>query len=74
MVGPFKERLILFHLAFLAPLFTPPLPRVFHSMKRLLGRTYEEAHQIGLRPSELGADPSGQVGACPIDFNGYERM
>ncbi|CAK9016233.1 unnamed protein product [Durusdinium trenchii] len=34
---------------------------VFHSMKRLLGRTYEEAHQIGLRPSELGADPSGQA-------------
>ena len=31
-------------------------------MKRLLGRTYGEAHEIGLRPSELGADPRGYVG------------
>lgn len=28
-------------------------------MKRLLGRTYEEAHRAGLQPSELGADPTG---------------
>ncbi|CAL1137222.1 unnamed protein product [Cladocopium goreaui] len=32
---------------------------VFRSMKRLLGRTYAEAHEIGLRPSDLGADPAG---------------
>ena len=32
---------------------------VFRSMKRLLGRTYSEAHEVGLRPSELGADPRG---------------
>ena len=37
-------------------------PRVFRSMKRLLGRTYAEAHEIGLRPSDLGADPAGYVG------------
>lgn len=37
------------------------LLRVFRSMKRLLGRTYSEAHEVGLRPSELGADPRGYV-------------
>ena len=31
-------------------------------MKRLLGRTYAEAHEIGLKPSDLGADPAGYVG------------
>lgn len=30
-------------------------------MKRLLGRTYAEAHELGIRPSELGADPRGQA-------------
>lgn len=34
---------------------------VFRSVKRLMGRTYEECHQAGVDPNKLGADPSGKA-------------
>ncbi|CAE7329181.1 dnaK, partial [Symbiodinium necroappetens] len=34
---------------------------VYRSLKRLLGRTYAEAHEVGIKPSALGADPNGKA-------------
>lgn len=34
--------------------------KVLSSVKRLLGRTYQEAHDVGLTPNALGADPRGR--------------